>query len=167
MNLGLAYCPFFMDKGESMSVDNKKEYTRSGRQVTLIDRVFDKMVRGVVVITTRLGAKLNGMTACWVSRSADQPFLVLASIWRKNYSHDLIKESKMFAINILRSDQVDLARHFGKQSGREMNKFSQVPYMTGKTGSPLISNCLAYLDCWVVNSTESGDHTIFGGEGEG
>ena len=143
---------------------DKKEYTRSGREVGVIDRVFDRMVRGVVVITTRLGEKRNGMAACWVTRSADQPFLVTASVWKQNYSHDLIKASGVFAVHILRSDQVSTARHFGKQSGKEIDKFTRVRYRDGKTGSPILTDCLAYLDCRVVNSTESGDHTIFVGE---
>jgi len=147
-----------------MSAEEKKEYTSTGREVTLIDRVFDQMVRGVVVLTTRLGEKANGMTACWVNRSADQPFFVMASVYKKNFSHDLIRKSGIFAVHILRNDQVELARHFGKQSGREMNKFDRVPYRLGKTGSPILADCLAYLDCRVVNSAESGDHTIFVGE---
>ena len=147
-----------------MSTGDEKEYTSTGREVTLTDRIFDQMVRGVVVITTRSGEKRNGMTACWVTRSADQPFLVMVSIWKKNFSHDLVKESGIFAMHVLKSDQVGLARHFGKQSGREVDKFSQVPYRSGKTGSPILANCLAYLDCRVVNSAESGDHTIFVGE---
>lgn len=147
-----------------MNESDKKEYTSTGREVTLIDRVFDQMVRGVVVITTRLGDKLNGMSACWVNRSAEQPFLIMASVWKKNFSHDLIKGSGVFAVHILRSDQVDVARHFGKQSGREVEKFARIQYKIAKTGSPILADCLAYLDCRVVSATESGDHTIFVGE---
>lgn len=151
-------------KGERMSTEDQKEYTSSGREVTLIDRVFDQMVRGVFVVTTHLGDRLNGMSAAWVNRSAEQPFLLIASIWKKNFSHDLIKESGVFAIHILRRDQVEVARHFGKQSGRDVDKFASVPYRTGKTGSPILTDCLAYLDCRVVSATESGDHTLFIGE---
>ncbi len=147
-----------------MSTEDPKEYTSSGREVTLIDRVFDQMVRGVVVITTTFRDQLNGMAAAWVNRSAEQPFLLMASIWKKNFSHDLIRESRVFAIHILRSDQVDVARHFGKQSGREVDKFASIPHRAGKTGCPILTDCLAYLDCQVVNSTDSGDHTIFVGE---
>jgi uncharacterized repeat protein (TIGR04076 family) len=147
-----------------MITGDMKELTSTGREVTLIDRVFDQMVRGVVVITTRCGEKRNGMTACWVTRSADQPFFMMASVWNKNFSHDLIKDSGIFSVHVLRSDQVDLAKHFGKQSGREVDKFARVPYRNGRTGSPILADCLAYLDCRVVSSTESGDHTIFVGE---
>ena len=147
-----------------MSADEKKEYSGTGREVTLIDRVFDQMVRGVVVITTRHGEKVNAMSACWVTRSADQPFLLAASIWKSNFSYNLIKESGRFAVHVLRTDQVQLARHFGKQSGRQVDKFATVPYRTGKTGAPILTDCLAYMDCRMADSTDSGDHTIFIGE---
>jgi uncharacterized repeat protein (TIGR04076 family) len=145
-------------------VKKEKEYTSTGREVTLIDRVFDRMVRGVVVITARSGEKLNGMSACWVNRAAEQPFLVMVSVWKRNFSHDLIHRSGVFAVNILRRDQVDIARHFGKQSGREVEKFSNIHYKTEKTGSPIMTDCLAYLDCRIVSTTDAGDHTIFLGE---
>jgi len=142
----------------------ENEYTNTGREVTQIDRVFDQMIRGVYVITTRRGEKLNGMAAAWVNRSAEQPFFIMASVWKKNFSHDLIKESGIFAVHILRSDQIEVARHFGKQSGRDIEKFAVIPYRVAKTGSPILTDCLAYLDCRVLSATESGDHTIFVGE---
>ncbi len=65
----------------------------TGREATLIDRVSDPMVRGLVVTITRRGKKVNSMSACWVTRSADQPFLLAASIWKSNFSYNLIEES--------------------------------------------------------------------------
>ncbi|HSR11752.1 MAG TPA: TIGR04076 family protein [Thermodesulfobacteriota bacterium] len=147
-----------------MATTEEKEFTSTGREVTLIDRVFDTMVRGVVVITTREGERVNGMSACWVNRSADQPFLIAASIWKENLTYDMVRKSGVFAVHMLRSDQVQLARHFGKQSGRNIEKFASVPYRTGKTGAPILKDCLAYLDCRVVGSADSGDHTVFIGE---
>jgi len=147
-----------------MTANEKKEYTSTGREVSLIDQIFDTMVRGVVVITTRNGEKINGMSACWVTRSADQPFLIGASIWKQNLSHEMVRQSGIFAVHVLRNDQVPLARHFGKQSGRQVDKFATVSYRPGKTGNPILTDCMAYLDCRVVSSTDSGDHTIFIGE---
>lgn len=142
----------------------EKEYTATGREVTEIDRVFDRFVRGVFVITTRCGKKLNGMAAAWVNRAAEQPFYLAASVWKENLSHDLIKESGFFAVHVLRSDQVAVARHFGKQSGRDVDKFASVPHRFAGTGAPILADCLAYLDCRVVSATDSGDHTLFLGE---
>jgi uncharacterized repeat protein (TIGR04076 family) len=142
----------------------EKEYTNTGREVTQIDRVFDQFVRGVFVITTRSGKRLNGMTAAWVNRSAEQPFYLMASIWKNNFTHDLVKESGIFAVHVLRSDQVAVARHFGKQSGRNIEKFAAIPHRVARTGAPILADCLGYMDCRVVSATESGDHTIFLGE---
>jgi flavin reductase (DIM6/NTAB) family NADH-FMN oxidoreductase RutF len=140
------------------------ETTRMGREITDIDRAFNVQVRGVVVITTKWGQKLNGMSAAWVSRASEQPFLVMASVYKKNFSHDLIQSSRIFAVNYLQEGQQRVAIHFGKQSGREVEKFRKVPYFTEKTGAPILENCLAYLDCRVINQMDSGDHTIFLGE---
>ncbi len=140
------------------------ETTRMGRPVTDIDRAFNVQVRCVVVITTKSRQKLNGMSAAWVSRASEQPFLVMASIYKEHYSHNLIKTSKIFAVNYLRDGQQKLAIHFGKQSGRDVEKFRKVPYFTEKTGAPILKDCLAYLDCRVINQMDSGDHTIFLGE---
>jgi flavin reductase (DIM6/NTAB) family NADH-FMN oxidoreductase RutF len=142
----------------------EKACTRLGREITDIDRAFDVQVRGVMVLTTRWDKKLNGMSAAWVSRAAEQPFLVMVSVYKENYSHDLIKKSRIFAVNYLMEGQQNLAIHFGKQSGRDVDKFLNVPYFTDQTGAPILKDCLAYLDCLVLEELDSGDHTIFLGE---
>jgi flavin reductase (DIM6/NTAB) family NADH-FMN oxidoreductase RutF len=45
-----------------------------------------------------------------------------------------------------------------------MDKFRKVPYFTEETGAPILKDCLAYLDCRVINQMDSGDHTIVLGE---
>ncbi len=65
----------------------------TGREVTFIDRVFEEIGRGVAVIPNRQGKKVNGMSACWVTRPADRPFLLAAGIWESNFSYNLIEES--------------------------------------------------------------------------
>jgi flavin reductase (DIM6/NTAB) family NADH-FMN oxidoreductase RutF len=137
------------------------EYTITGRVVTDIDRAFNVAVRGVMVITTRLDNKLYGLSASWVSRSSEQPFLAKISVWKENFSRDLIKKSRIYAINYLKEGQQNLAIHFGRQSGRDVDKFLHVSYFTDITGSPILKDCLAYLDCKVIDELDSGDHTIF------
>ena len=142
----------------------EKACTRMGREITDIDRAFDVQVRGVMVLTTRWSEKLNGMSAAWISRAAEQPFLVMVSVYKENYSHDLIKKSGIFAANYLKDGQQNLAIHFGKQSGRDVDKFLKVSYFMDQTGAPILKDCLAYLDCRVLEELDAGDHTIFLGE---
>jgi flavin reductase (DIM6/NTAB) family NADH-FMN oxidoreductase RutF len=51
---------------------------------------FDALVHGVYVITTRLGDKVNGMTASWVAQVSLSPLLLMVSIAPPRYTHDLI-----------------------------------------------------------------------------
>lgn len=141
-----------------------KLYNHLGREMTIIDRVMDSIPQGVSIITTQTEGKRNGMAASWVSRVAEQPFLVMVSIWHNNYSNELIKKSRIFAVNILKAGQKEVAKHFGQKSGRTVDKFQNVLYETKKTGAPILQDCLGYLDCRLHSLLEAGDHTLFVGE---
>ncbi|MEM2106891.1 MAG: flavin reductase family protein, partial [Candidatus Bathyarchaeia archaeon] len=56
-----------------------------------------------------------------------------------------------------------VARLFGLQSGRDIDKFATIPYETKVTGAPILKDCLAYLDCEVERAIPVGDHTLFAG----
>jgi len=128
------------------------------------EKAFRQIFNGVFVITTKKGDKINGMTAVWVARSSFKPPMLSVSIGKPRYSHDMIKESGIFAVNILSEKQIAQGKNFGFKSGRNTDKFKDVEYTTGKTGSPLLKDIAGYFDCKVVNSCDAGDHTIFVGQ---
>jgi flavin reductase (DIM6/NTAB) family NADH-FMN oxidoreductase RutF len=129
-----------------------------------LEKVFRQIHNGVFVVTTAKGDKVNGMTAVWVARSSFKPPLISVSIGKPRYSHDLIKESGVFALNILSEKQISQGKHFGFKSGRNTDKFKDIEYTRAKTGCPILKDIAGYLDCKVVNSCDAGDHTIFVGE---
>jgi flavin reductase (DIM6/NTAB) family NADH-FMN oxidoreductase RutF len=125
---------------------------------------FTGLVHGVYVITTRLRDRINGMTASWVSQVSLSPLLLMVSIAPSRYSHDLIKESGVFAVNVLASDQVDLGKRFGFKSGRQDDKFAGLEHFPATTGSPILPSGYAFFDVKLVNTFPAGDHTLFVGE---
>jgi flavin reductase (DIM6/NTAB) family NADH-FMN oxidoreductase RutF len=128
------------------------------------EKVFRKILDGVFVVTTKKKEKINGMTAVWVTRASFNPPLLSVAIGKTRYSHDLIKDSGVFAVNILSETQVAQGKHFGFTSGKKTDKFKDLEYTTGKTGSPVLKDIAGYFDCKVVSSCDAGDHTIFVGE---
>lgn len=126
--------------------------------------IFDALVHGVYVVTTRVGEKINGMTAAWVSQVSLHPSLVMVSIAPSRYSHDLIQESGVMAVNVLTSEQVELGKRFGYKSGRKVDKCAGLEWITGATGAPILPQAYAYLDLKVVSTFPAGDHTLFVGE---
>ncbi|MFO8035712.1 MAG: flavin reductase family protein [Anaerolineales bacterium] len=145
-----------------------EKYTRSGEIITLTDRVLDLITTGVYVITTRHQDDINGMTAAMVLRISGKPYYVMTAIWHQNYSNKLIEKAGCFAVNILHENQIGVAKHFGRQSKREVNKFKRqdIYWESKKTGSPILLDALAYLDCCLVDAYDppKGDHTLFIGE---
>jgi len=125
---------------------------------------FKALVHGVYLITTRLGDRINGMTASWVSQVSLNPLLLVVSIAPARYSHGLIKESGVFAVNVLTPEQIDLGKRFGFASGRRVDKFAGLEYITAVTCSPILPQAYAYFDMNLVNTFPAGDHTLFVGE---
>jgi flavin reductase (DIM6/NTAB) family NADH-FMN oxidoreductase RutF len=110
------------------------------------------------------GDRINGMTASWVSQVSLSPLLLMVSIAPGRYSHELINESKVFAVNVLTEDQVDLAKRFGFASGRQVDKFAGLDYITDATGSPVLTQAHAYFDAHLVDTFPAGEPTLFVGE---
>ena len=125
---------------------------------------FDALVHGVYVVTTLLSDVVNGMTASWVSQVSLKPLLVMVSMAPSRYSHDLLKKSGVFAINVLDRGQADLGKRFGFKSGRQVDKFAGLEWTTAATGAPILPQAYAYLDLKLKETFPAGDHTLFVGE---
>ena len=122
------------------------------------------LTHGVYVLGTRRGRESNAMTAAWVMQVSDRPPFLAAAVRADRYTHDLVLESGTFALSVLREDQVNLATHFGESSGEYEDKLLGVPYALTDGGSPYLLDCLAYLDCKVVDTARAVDHSIIIGE---
>lgn len=123
-----------------------------------------KLVNGVTIVSTRLNGRANALTVAWVSRVSYSPSLLMISIGKTRHSHDMIKESGVFAVNVLGAESRETAKHFGLKSGKKMDKFEGVEYETKVTGSPILKDSVAWMDCRVVSRHDAGSHTIFIGE---
>jgi flavin reductase (DIM6/NTAB) family NADH-FMN oxidoreductase RutF len=120
--------------------------------------------QGVYIITVRSKEKINGMTAAWVSQVSLSPIMLLVSIAPARHTHNLIKESGYFAINVLSEGQKDIAKHFGSKSGRTINKFEGHSCFDAPKGSPVLEDAMAYFECKLIDTFKAGDHNLFVGE---
>ncbi len=125
---------------------------------------LDKIVNSVAVVTSKRDEEINGCSVAWVSQVNFTPPFVMFSVGKESYTRELIEESKVFAINILSERQVKIAKQFGLQSGRNIDKFSKIDYETKGSGAPILKDCLAYMDCKVYKTMDVGTQTIYIGE---
>jgi flavin reductase (DIM6/NTAB) family NADH-FMN oxidoreductase RutF len=113
------------------------------------------------IVTSTDGSTINGLIVAWITQVSIEPPLMAVCLGLKKYTRELVDRSGVMAINILAQDQADMVAAFGYRSGREIDKFEGVRYRPGVTGSPILENASAYLDCRVTESLEAGDHRLY------
>jgi flavin reductase (DIM6/NTAB) family NADH-FMN oxidoreductase RutF len=136
---------------------------RIRRRSTLSEKLsalFKRLTYGVYVIGVAEGSRRDAFTAAWFTQVAFSPLLVVLSVNRTNASFQILRAAGRFSVSVLKRDQVELARHFGTRSGRDVDKLAGIDWRPGRFGAPLITNALAYLECRVHGSMPAGDHEL-------
>lgn len=120
---------------------------------------------GVTVVTSRHPETklLAGVTVSAFSSLSLEPPLVLFCLGSKTSSIDAFKTSGRFVINVLAENQRDLSNRF---ASRAEDKWAGVEWESGEAGVPILSGCLANLECSLVATHDGGDHLIFVGKVE-
>jgi len=111
--------------------------------------------------------KINVMAVAWIIPVSVNPPLVAMSIRPERYSHDLIMQTKEFAVNIPTFKMVRKVLLCGRRSGRNLDKFKEAslsPQKARIVKAPIIKECIAHLECKLVKSMKMGDHTLMIGE---
>jgi flavin reductase (DIM6/NTAB) family NADH-FMN oxidoreductase RutF len=121
-----------------------------------------KMTYGIYVLTSFKGEEINGMIASWVSQISYEPPLVMAAVHPNRYSHHTIDKSGCFALHILNKDQKDYLSRFKEPDPGA--KFSSIQWNRGITGCPILTDCIAYMECKIVSRIQPGNHTLYIGE---
>ena len=167
---------FFEEVNEEKTTSDKTENNSPEKQpwhldgnedsVEIIKPAIFKISYGLFIITSIKEGKLNGQAANTAFQITDNPMRMAIGINKNNLTNEFIHSSGLFTINILGQQGHDLVRNFGFRSGRDVDKFADVKYITGKTGAPILNDCIAYLECRVVTdmTVDVGTHNLFIGE---
>ena len=127
-------------------------------------RAMGQFASGVTVVTTKHGDTPIGITASSFTSLSLNPPLVLVSLDKKLFTHNVIAESGFFAVNVLSARQLELGMRFAGMKPEIKDRFAGLDIHTAETGAPLLPKSLAWVDCKVWNMYDGGDHTIFVGE---
>lgn len=128
-------------------------------------KCLGKFSTGVTVVTSRDGDRIHGMTVNSFTSVSLVPPLVLFCPKRGTRTLDLMKNSGVYAVNILSCDQAFISERFAGMSTDDDDRFAGLEYTEGPmTGCPLLTGSLAHLECRVVDQHKAGDHFICVGE---
>ena len=118
---------------------------------------------GVFVLGSCAGGKINACVTNTCIQVASSPVRIAISVLNQNLTCQMIKSSGVFSLSVLdNSCSFDLIKHFGLQSGRDVDKFADFAYETDSNGCPFIRKSVcSVLKCKVLSSTDLGTHTLF------
>jgi flavin reductase (DIM6/NTAB) family NADH-FMN oxidoreductase RutF len=116
---------------------------------------------GVTVVTVCHEGRLVGTTVSAFSSVSMDPPLVMVCLKRDSRTLAALSQARTFCVNILASDQGDLAQRFAK-SGAD-DRFALTAVEAGICGAPLLAGATAVVECELHAAHDGGDHEILVG----
>ncbi|NND83262.1 MAG: flavin reductase family protein [Gammaproteobacteria bacterium] len=120
--------------------------------------VLGSFMTGVTVVTARTpdGERIGFTANSFTSLSLEPP-LVLVCLADSSANYRAFRDNGSFAINILTDHQRDISNTFASPVA---DRFANLAVREERTGSPIIEDCLAWLDCEMHETVDGGDHVI-------
>ena len=128
------------------------------------DKCMQKLSYGLFVLTAKNDEKDNGCIINTVTQVTTDPNQITIAVNKLNFTHDIIKETGKFTVSVIsEAASFDLFRHFGFQSGRDVNKFEDFADAKRVENGTLCvtKGTCAYISATVKQSLDLGTHTLF------
>jgi flavin reductase (DIM6/NTAB) family NADH-FMN oxidoreductase RutF len=122
--------------------------------------VFRCLTNGLYVVGVAHGDQRDAFTAAWITQVSFDPLMLALSINPTHASYPILAAANAFSVSVLRHGQLELARHFGTQSGRVVDKLAGQRWQAALEGAPVLTDAVAYLECRVVGRHSAGDHEL-------
>ena len=118
----------------------------------------------VMISCQEKGKKPNIITVAWAGTICSDPVMVSISVRKERFSHDIIKNSGEFVINLVTEDLAFATDYCGVKSGKNTDKFKDMkltPINIEGVSAPAIAESPLSLACKVKEIKELGSHDMF------
>jgi flavin reductase (DIM6/NTAB) family NADH-FMN oxidoreductase RutF len=132
--------------------------TRSAPAAEAIAPLVDRMDYPLFVVTVSWREERSGCLVGFVTQCSIQPPRYLICISKENHTWDVSQKTDALALHLLGRGQHDMASVFGEETGDTADKFAQVQWTEGVTGSPVLSECAAWMEGTIIDRVDVGDH---------
>ena len=119
--------------------------------------VLGHFASGVVVVTGMTPDGPSGFTCQSFFSVSLEPPLVAIAPGKSSTSWPRVAAGGLFCANVLTEEQEALGRTFSVSGG---DKFRGVGWSAGATGSPVLDDVLAWIECSVEAVHDAGDHLL-------
>ncbi len=120
--------------------------------------------RGVpmIIVTARAGHALDGCLVGFSTQCSIDPTRYLVCLSKANHTYEIALEASMLVVHALHDAPQDraLARLFGEESGRDVDKLSRCRWVDGPDDLPVLLDCDWFAGS-IVDRVDLGDHVGF------
>ena len=117
-----------------------------------------------VMVTCKNGEKENVLTVAWTGTICTDPAMTYISVRKERYSHDIIKESGVFCINLTTEELAFATDYVGVKSGKDENKFKTLGLETEpatQIDCPMLKKSPVVIECKLEKIEELGSPDMF------
>ena len=120
---------------------------------------------GLYALTVKHQGDEHGITAMWVSQASVDPAMVVVAVENNSKTMGMVRDAHHFAVNVLRQGQRELAAKLGRSSATTPHKLKGIKTKPAPaSGAPILTEALGWVECRLVATLPSGDHTLVLGE---
>ncbi len=120
-------------------------------------KTLSKFSTGITVVCVKNNNSIYGKTVNSFNSLSLNPPMVLFSLGNYSSSIKKFSKTKFLTINILSSKQKKLSDNFASAKP----KLKYINFIVGKYKKAIIANCIANLECKLIDKIKKGDHIIF------
>ncbi len=119
---------------------------------------------GLYVLTANENGKDNGCIINTVMQVTSAPLQIAIAVNKRNFTTGMIQNTKKFNISVLsENSKFEIFKHFGYQSGRDVDKFSDF-FDTKRSPNGVLyitENTNSYMSAYVKQEIDLGTHIMF------
>ncbi len=131
------------------------------------NKAMYKLSYGLFVLTAKDDIKANGCITNTAIQVASEPNQLSFAVNKANFTHDMLMKTKKANVSVIsEAADFELFKHFGFQSGRDVDKFADFKdYKLADNGIPYITKGTnAFFSIDIKQTLDLGSHTLFIGE---
>lgn len=117
-----------------------------------------------LVTSVDAAGRANIITLAWVGVVCSMPPMLSIAVRPERFSHNMIRDTGQFVINVPSADLLWATDYIGTRSGRHEDKFAALgltPVAATEVRPPLIAECPINIECLLRHELRLGSHDLF------
>jgi flavin reductase (DIM6/NTAB) family NADH-FMN oxidoreductase RutF len=135
------------------------------RSMSNLEEIFTELTGDLdypmLIVTTQADGETAGCLVGFSTQCSIDPPRFIVCLSDKNHTFRVASRAAALAVHFIPSDDTDLARLFGSQTGDSVDKFAQCRWHPGPLELPLLDDCPRWFVGQILSTQTVGDHAAF------